>query len=100
VQVDRPAPARRLMESALAIDPRQQWPCLLLVESCRALDDWRGVRSAFESTAAAVHGRGLDDALVDAYVEALGKTGDAARARAFQDSVARLAHGAGEGAGR
>jgi len=99
-QLDRPELARRLMDASVAIDPRQQWPCLLLVESCRELGDWHGVRVAFERASAAVPARALDPALADAYVEALEKTGEPARARSFGDSLARVRRAAGEGPGR
>jgi len=78
------------MRAALAIDPGEQWACLILMEASRALGDWPAARAAFERTAASGP-RAMDAALVEEYAESLERTGDAPRAAALRDSLARAA---------
>jgi uncharacterized protein HemY len=87
--LDRPTPAGRLMEAEQAIEPESQLACLLRMEACRSLGDWRGARAAFERTAAAV-GSAIDSSLVAGYVQALDHTGAPERAHALRDSLAML----------
>lgn len=89
VELDRPERARPLMRAALAIDPGNEWACLLMVEISRALGDWAGARTAFERLAATHPTRRFDAALVAEYAEALARTGAPARAAALRDSLAR-----------
>jgi uncharacterized membrane protein YbaN (DUF454 family) len=91
LELGRAGPAKRLAQSALAIDPASQWTCLLMVGACRTLGDWPAARAAFERTAAANPGRAMDVALVGEYAESLAHTGEAARAAALRDSLARTA---------
>ncbi len=88
VQLGRPAPARQLMASAIAINPGSEWSCLLMLEACRALGDWPGARAAFERTAAAAGPRHtFDSALVAEYAEALARTGSPEEAAAVRRSL-------------
>jgi hypothetical protein len=86
--LDRPALAGRLMDAEQAILPRSQVACLFHMEACRDLGDWRGVRAAFERTAAVTRAGVIDSALVTSYADALEKTGARERARALRDSLA------------
>ncbi|MCE9627390.1 MAG: glycosyltransferase family 39 protein [Candidatus Eisenbacteria bacterium] len=71
IQLDRPAPAQRLMLAELWVKPYSQWACLLAVESSVGMNDWRAVRDAVARTRAAVRGAALDPALVEREREAL-----------------------------
>lgn len=70
IELDRPAPAQRLMLAELWVMPRSQWACLLAVEASVGLGDWESVRDAVERTRAATPKGPLDPALLSREAEA------------------------------
>lgn len=75
IQLDRAAPAQRLMLAGLWVQPHSQWACLLAVESSVGVGDWPAVRDAVARTRAAVRGAPLDPALLAREREALARLG-------------------------